>query len=81
VDPSYADRGEARGALLGRLAREWQAGAGKPAVKAWQVRVERDGAEVGEDREVEGPGGARVAVRSLYRLRWDGARWVFTAGL
>jgi hypothetical protein len=79
VDPGYADRGEDRGALLARLGRERPGG--RSDVKAWQVRVERDGAEVGEDREVVGPDGARAAARSVYRLRWDGARWVFTAGL
>jgi hypothetical protein len=80
VDDRYADLGETKDALLVRLGRSWAAEQGRPSVRAWQVRVERESAEVGEDLEVARSDGPAQA-RALYRLRWDGARWVFTGGL
>jgi hypothetical protein len=80
VSGAYEDRGERRDGVLARLAREWPS-AGKPRVQAWQVRVEREGAEVGEDLEVEGPGGRVEPVRRLYRLALEDGRWVFVGGL
>jgi hypothetical protein len=46
-------------------------------VRAWQIRVERDGAEVGEDYEVAVPGGGSRTLRARYRLEHRGERWVF----
>jgi hypothetical protein len=81
VSGAYADRGEDRQALLARLAREWRAGEQEGArIRAWQIRVERETAEVGEDAETPGPAGPQ-ARRALYRLAWDGSRWAFVAGL
>ena len=80
MDDRYADRGETKDALLARLGRAWAGEQGRPSVRAWQMRVERETAEVGEDLEVARPDGP-LRTRALYRLRWDGARWVFTGGL
>ena len=48
-------------------------------VIAWQIRVERDAAQVGEDLAPAGPGGAR-GERRLYRLSRENGRWVFEDG-
>jgi hypothetical protein len=48
-------------------------------VRAWQIRVERDGAEVGEDYEVEVPGQGKRTLRARYRLEPRDERWVLTA--
>lgn len=44
-------------------------------VRAWQIRVERETAEVGEDREEPGPAGP-VRSRSRFTLRREGGGWV-----
>ena len=49
-------------------------------VKAWQIRVDRDGAEVGEDYDVNEGGNVRHR-RARYRLERRGERWVFVSGL
>jgi hypothetical protein len=69
-------------ALLARLRPALAApGARRATVKAWQVRVERDTALVGEDREVvEGDGPPRPE-RARYGLAWEDGRWRFVAGL
>jgi len=50
-------------------------------VTAWQIRVERDAAEVGEDLEVTAPGGPARAERRLLRLLRVGERWLFAGGM
>lgn len=45
-------------------------------VRAWQIRVERETAEVGEDREAAGPGGTPVRSRARFTLRRAGGAWV-----
>ena len=51
-------------------------------VTAWQIRVERDGAEVGEDLEVTAPGGGAAArERHVYRLVSSDGRWLFVSGI
>jgi hypothetical protein len=50
-------------------------------VRAWQIRVEREAAEVGEDVEVAPAAGGPEQRRAVYRLAWDGSRWVFVGGL
>lgn len=45
-------------------------------VLAWQIRVERETAEVGEDHEAAGPGGAPVRGRSRITLRRSGEAWL-----
>jgi hypothetical protein len=89
----YLDGATDRSGLAARLRQE--SGAPRPGlrVKAWQIRVDREGAEVGEDYEeaVSGglPGGvsgtadstASRPLRARYRLERRGERWVFVAGL
>jgi hypothetical protein len=50
-------------------------------VVGWQIRIERAGAEVGEDLEVGPPGGAARRERHVYRLDREGERWVFVGGV
>jgi hypothetical protein len=76
-------RGEGgKAALLRRLARDL--GAGPPAhlsVQAWQIRVERDEARVGEDERLAVGGAAPVPLRARFTLVREGDRWVFADGL
>ena len=76
----YADGGEDRGAALRRAAAAMAGEAGRRP-RAWQIRVERDGAIVGEDYEVAGPDGAPAARRARYRLVPRGERWLVAGGL
>jgi hypothetical protein len=48
---------------------------------AWQVRIERDVAQVGEDYEVAIGGAPPRRLRARLDLRDDGGRWRFTGGL
>ena len=69
-------------ALLARLRADL--GDGPPAtlrVLAWQIRVERARAIVGEDYEVRAGDGALVRLRARFELVREGDRWVFAAGL
>ena len=74
-----ADRYVGPGGRDGVLARLAAAG-GKPGpvshVRGWQIRVERDRAEVGEDYEVDG-----APRRARYSLVREAERWRFTDGL
>ncbi|MGA8892574.1 MAG: nuclear transport factor 2 family protein, partial [Anaeromyxobacteraceae bacterium] len=74
----YRDGPTDRAALEARLRSE--AGTPRPDLKAraWQIRVDRDGAEVGEDLE-DASGGRPV--RTRYRLERRGERWVFVSGM
>jgi hypothetical protein len=79
VAERYAGAG-GREALLARLA----AGRGVPGpvshLRAWQIRVERDRVEVGEDADVEVAAGIERR-RARYTLVRDGERWRFSDGL
>ena len=58
------------------------AAAARPSARhvlAWQIRVERETAEVGEDLETAPPSGAPVRERSRISLRLEGGRWVAAA--
>ncbi|GEJ55887.1 nuclear transport factor 2 family protein [Anaeromyxobacter diazotrophicus] len=79
--PDYRDGGEDRAAALARLAGELAAGPGRTRVSAWQIRVERDRAEVGEDREVSAPGAPPRQERRVYRLAREGERWLLVGGV
>ena len=82
VSERYQDRGLDRRALLARVAADFRAG--PPAsirVVAWQIRVERDRAEVGEDYQLAVGGRAPARLRALFRLEREGERWVFAGGL
>jgi hypothetical protein len=92
----YRDGATDRAGLAARLRRD--AASPRPGlrVRAWQIRVDRDVAEVGEDYEEPGaePGAGREEasaeasagregrpLRARYRLERRGERWVFAAGL
>jgi hypothetical protein len=71
-----------KAALLQRLRAEQATATGRRvAVTAWQVRVERDGAVVGEDYEVAEGDGPPRPLRARYTLAWEEGRWRFVAGL
>jgi hypothetical protein len=76
-------RGEGgKAALLARLRADL--GGGPPArvrIRAWQIRVERDRAEVGEDYEVELEGRPPASLRARYVLAREGERWAIVDGL
>jgi len=72
-----------KAAILARLRAE-RAGAPpgrRLSVRAWQVRVERDTATVGEDYEVADGDGPPRALRARYDLAWEDGRWRIVAGL
>lgn len=78
--PDYRDGGEDRSAALARLTRELPT-SGQARVAAWQIRVERDAAEVGEDAEVGAADGGERPQRRVFRLRREGERWLFVGGV
>ena len=81
VSDAYSDRGEDRSEVLRRLRRDVTPDkAERTRIVAWQIRVERDRAEVGEEYELDSAGRSQAA-RARYSLRWDGDRWTFVAGL
>jgi len=80
VSDGYAGPG-GKPALLARLGRDFQAPAPRVHVRAWQIRVERDRAQVGEDYDVVEAGGAGERRRALYSLVLEGDRWRFVDGL
>jgi hypothetical protein len=93
----YREGATDRAGLAARLRRDSASPRPGLRVRAWQIRVDREGAEVGEDYEETGAeagagregaeageAGAGRDVRPLrarYRLEWNGERWVFAAGL
>ena len=82
VSERYQDRGLDRRALLARVAADFRSG--PPAalrVQAWQIRVERDRAEVGEDYQIAVGGRAPARLRALFRFEREGERWAFVGGL
>jgi hypothetical protein len=71
-----------KGALLARLREDLPAaGERRLDVKAWQIRVERDTAIVGEDYELALGGAAPQPLRARYQLRWEDGRWRIVSGL
>lgn len=81
VADDYAGPGGKEG-LLGRLARDLAA---TPRARfrpiSWQVRIERETAQVGEDYEIAvGAAGVR-RLRARLDLRDEGGRWRITGGL
>jgi hypothetical protein len=81
VSDRYSDAGEDRPQVLVRLGREVRPESpARARIVAWQIRVERDRAEVGEEYEIEA-GGRTQPARNRYTLAWDGDRWTFVAGL
>jgi hypothetical protein len=71
-----------KAALLERLRADLAGGpAARVRIAAWQVRVERDRAEVGEDYAVEVEGKDPATLRARYVLVREGERWAFVDGL
>jgi hypothetical protein len=71
-----------KGALLARLRRDLADPSGRRiAVRAWQIRVERDAAIVGEDYEIAVGAEPPRALRARYELRWEDGRWRIVSGL
>jgi len=71
-----------KAAVLARLAADL--GGGPPAalrVSAWQIRVDRDTATVGEDETVAVGEAAPAALRARLELTREGGRWVIAGGL
>ena len=82
VAEGYRDGGLDRAALLERLAGDFRGGPpGRLRILGWQVRVERDGAEAGEDYELEAPGAAPRRLRARYRLVEEQGSWRIAGGL
>ena len=67
-------------ALLARLARDFRDPAPELHLRAWQVRVERDQAQVGEDYDLVQAGGAPRRLRARYLLELEEDRWRFVDG-
>lgn len=79
---SSAYQGDGGKAALGaRLEQAYGAARGEVRVRAWQVRVERERASVGEDLEVTSADGAIERRRAVYALAREDGRWVFVDGL
>jgi hypothetical protein len=80
-----SDRYEGEGgkqALLGRLRADL--GSGPPArmrVVAWQVRVERDRALIGEDYTIAVGDAPPRTLRARYEMAREGERWAIVSGL
>ncbi len=82
VSDRYSDRGFEKADLLARLTQDLRSGPpARQRIRAWQIRVDRDGAEVGEDYAIEIPGQEPKQLRARYRLSREGERWVIAAGL
>ncbi len=82
VSEAYRDRGEGREALLARLAGDFRsAPPARLRIRAWQIRVERDAAEVGEDYALAVADAPERTLRARYRLVREGTAWRIVAGL
>jgi hypothetical protein len=82
VAADYRGPDGGRAALLGRLAADLTA---EPRARfrpiAWQIRIERDAAQVGEDYELRLGAGPARRLRARLDLRDEGGRWWITGGL
>ena len=80
VSEGYAGPG-GKAALQARLAAELEQAPGAASIRAWQIRVERDRAIVGEDYELPAAGRPPDRRRARYTLRLEDGRWRFVDGL
>ncbi|WP_242395510.1 nuclear transport factor 2 family protein [Anaeromyxobacter oryzisoli] len=76
-------RGEGgQAALLARLRADLADGPrARVRIRAWQIRVERDRAEVGEDYDLDVAGRPTARLRARYVLAREGERWAIVDGL
>lgn len=82
VSDGYRDGGLDKGALLRRIAADFrEAPAARLRVRAWQIRVERETAEVGEDYVLEIAGREPRTLRARYALAREGPKWRIASGL
>ncbi len=81
LSEGYQDLGEDRARAERRLSGEASRGPAPVRVAGWQIRVEREHAEVGEDLETSAAGGEALRQRRVYRLRREGSRWLFVGGV
>ena len=82
VSDGYRDGGLDKAALLRRIAADFREGpAARVRILAWQIRVERETAEVGEDYVLEIAGRAPRTFRARYALAREGPKWRIAAGL
>jgi hypothetical protein len=81
VSEAYRGPG-GREALLSRIRDDLAAGPrARVRIEAWQIRVERDRAEVGEDYRIEVEGRPPARLRARYVLAREGERWAIVDGL
>jgi hypothetical protein len=73
--------GEGRQALERRLRQELASAPEAGVVRGWQIRVERDQADVGEDLDFAAPGRPPRSGRRVYKLVLEGSRWAFAGGV
>jgi hypothetical protein len=82
VSDAYRDAGLDRDALLRRIAADLAGGpAARVRILGWQIRAERETAEIGEDYVLEIAGREPRTLRARYSLSRDGARWRIASGL
>ncbi len=78
----YQDRGLDREGILSRLAADLRSGPpARARLLGWQIRVDRETAEVGEDFELSLPGREPKRLRARYRLVLEDSRWRIAGGL
>lgn len=80
VSDAYAGPG-GKAALLERIGGDLRRGPARARIVAWQIRVERDRAEVGEDYELRAGEGAPQRLRARYVLVRGDERWLFVDGI
>lgn len=82
ISERYREQGLTKTELLDRLSRNLRAAdSARQRILSWQVRVERQGAEVGEDYLIEAAGQTARKARARYTLVLEGDGWVFSSGL
>lgn len=71
-----------RDAVLARLRADFGPGPqAKVRIRAWQIRVDRDTGEAGEDYDIKVGDGDWKPLRARYDLRREGDRWVIAGGI
>jgi hypothetical protein len=82
VAEDYRDAEGGKPELLRRVAADLGAAPrARFAPVAWQVRIERETAQVGEDYEIGVGEGPVRRLRARFDLREEGGRWLITGGL